>query len=96
MVDETVHVRCGLGQGVIREEVWQDFRGANVEYNLSFVNLWLYGKDNGRVLGYDNNHGRHHRHFAGKQETVVFLSYERLSKCFLDEVRELRRRKEPL
>lgn len=96
VVDETVHVKCRLGKGLIREEVWQDSRGALVKYNPSFINLWFYKKDNGRVLGYDNNHGRHHRHFAGKEETFMFTSYERLLERFLAEVRELRQRKEPV
>jgi len=31
---------------------------------------------NGRVLGFDNAHGYHHRHFMGKVEPVIFESYE--------------------
>ena len=36
----------------------------------------LWALDNGRVLGYDNNHGHHHRHFMGQVEAVEFESYE--------------------
>jgi hypothetical protein len=30
------------------------------------------------VVGYDNSHGDHHRHFAGAEEKFAFVSYERL------------------
>ena len=59
VVDETTHVRCSVGEGTIREEVWQDSEGKVVKYNLAFINHRLCAKDNGRVLGYDNNHGGH-------------------------------------
>jgi len=51
VVDEATQVRCALGKGIIREEVWQDSRGAVVKYNLAFINHSLWGEDNGRVLG---------------------------------------------
>jgi hypothetical protein len=96
VVDETTQVRCALGKGIIREEVWQDFRGVVVKYNLAFINHALCAEDNGRVLGYDNSHGDHHRHFAGAEEKFAFISYERLLERFLDEVRELRQKKESI
>ncbi len=96
VVDETTQVRCALGKGTIREEVWQDFRGAVVKYNLAFVNHSLCAEDQGRVLGYDNNHGHHHRHYAGAEEKFSFVSYEKLLERFLDEVRRLREKKEPI
>jgi len=58
--------------------------------------ITLFGPDNGRVLGYDNNHGEHHRHFAGAEEKFAFISYQKLLEHFLDEVRELRQKKEPI
>ena len=96
MVDETTQVHCALGAGIIREEVWQDRRGRVVKYNLAFINHSLCAGDNGRVLGYDNNHGRHHRHYAGHQERFSFVSYEKLIERFLREVRRLRAKKEPI
>lgn len=96
VVDETVHVRCRLGRGLIREEVWQDSSGKIVRYNLAFVNPWLCQRDNGRVLGYDNRHGDHHRHYGGAQQAYKFTSYERLIAHFLAEVSELREREEPI
>ena len=96
VVDETTQVRCALGKGLIREEVWQDSRSVIVRYNLAFINHALSARDNGRVVGYDNSHGDHHRHFAGAEEKFAFVSYERLLKQFLDEVWELRQKKEPI
>jgi len=96
IVDETTQVRCALGKGLIREEVWQDSRGAVAKYNLAFINHALCARDNGRVVGYDNNHGDHHRHFAGAAEKFAFISYKGLLERFLDEVRELRQEKEPI
>jgi hypothetical protein len=61
VVDEVSRVRCASGPGVIREEVWQDAAGEVSRYNLAFINHFMMREDNGRVLGYDNGHGYHHR-----------------------------------
>ena len=50
VVDETTQVRCALGKGIIREEVWQDSRGVVVKYNLAFINHALCAKNNGRAV----------------------------------------------
>ena len=96
IIDETAEVRCTVGSGVIREEVWQSAGGEIVRYNLAFINHSLFAKDNGRVLGYDNKHGSNHRHHAGKTTRFTFTTYEELMTRFLDEVRALRERVEPL
>jgi hypothetical protein len=41
------------------------------------------------VLGYDNSHGFHHRHFKGKIEAVDFSTYDALAERFFNEVHEL-------
>jgi hypothetical protein len=53
----------------------------------------LYPGDNGRVLGYDNAHGMHHRHFCGKVETVSVASFDEVEALFYAEVKKLRRKK---
>ena len=93
VVDETSYVRCAAGPGIIREEVWEDEGGAVVRYNLAFINHFLTRADNGRVLGYDNNHGYHHRHFKGASEPFRFVTYEALSEQFFHEVEEMRKEK---
>jgi hypothetical protein len=70
VVDEIDQVRCKSGSyGVIREEVYVDAAGAVVKYNLVFIHLALCQQDNGRVLGYDNAHGDHERHWMGSKGT---------------------------
>ena len=49
----------------------------------------ICGMANGRVLGYDNSHGYHHRHFMGSVEPVEFKDYEALNERFRSEVKEL-------
>lgn len=91
-MDETTEVSCAGGRGVIREEVWQDSKSSLAKYNLAFVNHFLCSVDHGRVLGYDNKHGTHHRHFMGEENAVAFQSYEKLLRRFLAEVKTLRKR----
>lgn len=93
VVDETAHVRCSTGNGIIREEVWQNAKGMVLKYNLAFINHLICAKDNGRVLGYDNDHNGHHRHYMGTVRPVNFSGYAELLSVFLEEVGKLRRGK---
>ena len=79
---------------ILNEEVWENESGQVVNYNLAYINHRICGVDNGRVLGYDNSHNYHHRHFMGALEPVDFDNYEALSKRFYAEVNELRKTKE--
>ncbi len=85
-------ISCASGYGIVREEVWEDSAGTVARYNLAFVNPFLTGLDNGRVLGYDNAHGEHHRHFYGNTERISISSFEALSTMFYREVEALRRK----
>ena len=90
-VDDSDQVRCKYGSyGVMREEVYVDDYEAVVKYNLAFMHFGLCQQDNGRVLGYDNAHGHHERHWMGNAERVDFISYERTLGRFLEEVQELK------
>jgi hypothetical protein len=91
VTDETHFIRCAAGPGVIREEVWQDEKGRVVKFNLAFICPYLYGGDNGRVLGYDTAHGYMHRHYCGKVDRV-HLSYEEVTARFYDKVVALKER----
>ena len=64
------------GNGIWRREVWVDRDGKVTRYNLAYINHYIFQGDNGRVLGYDNAHGFHHRHIMGVVESVNFLSFE--------------------
>jgi hypothetical protein len=82
---------CATGIGILREEVWVNSREEVVEYNLALILPGRSGVDNGRVLGYDNAHGMHERHFEGTVEPVAFSSYRTTSTRFFAEAEALRR-----
>jgi hypothetical protein len=44
--------------------------------------LNIYRGDNARVIGYDNVHGFHHRHYFGGIEPVDFVSFEEIEDEF--------------
>lgn len=84
-----VHRLKGKRKGAtLKEQIWFE-DGQVIAYSLAYVNLRVFPRDNGRVLGYDNSHGYHHRHFMGKVEPIEFTSYEALAECFIEEVHEL-------
>ncbi len=91
VVDESTEVRCAESMGVIREEVWQGENGEVVRYNLAFICHQLCTSDHGRMLGYDNQHGDHHRHFMGRARPFQYAGYEALLGRFLAEVEILRK-----
>jgi hypothetical protein len=76
---ERFELKSKSGGGLLSYEVWgYVLKGKTVvtRYNLAYINHAIYSGDNGRVLGFDNAHDYHHRHFMGKVETVEFISYE--------------------
>jgi hypothetical protein len=81
-VDERHYLSKANGGGVLRRETWVDDRGRVVRYNLAYINPLIYPCDNGRVLGYDSPHGRHHRHFCGKVAVVSFSSFGQIEGRF--------------
>lgn len=70
------------GNGILRREVWVDDHGKVVRYNLAYINHEVFQGGNGRVIGYDNAHGFHHRHFMGTLEAVEFVSFEAIEDRF--------------
>jgi hypothetical protein len=93
ITDEEALISCASGPGVVREEVWEDESGKVARYNLAFINFFLTSTDNGRVLGYDNAHGQHHRHDCGTVKRVSFTSFEETALTFYKEVSVLRKKK---
>ena len=76
---ERFELKSKSGGGLLSYEVWgYVLKGKTIvtRYNLAYINHAVYSDDNGRVLGFDNAHDYHHRHFMGKVETVEFISYE--------------------
>lgn len=79
------------GIGILREEVWMDEQKRVVRYNLAFIAPHLNSVDNGRILGYDNRHGCHERHFMGKVQEFAYEGFPSLSERFYKEVTAIRR-----
>lgn len=80
--DDSCVLSSKKGNGILRREVWVDERGRVTRYNLAYINHMVFQGDNGRVVGYDNAHGSHHRHFMGKVEPVEFKSFEDIEDRF--------------
>ncbi len=74
--------------GWLRRSVWLE-NGKVVKYALAYINPRICTVDNGRVLGYDNSHDYHHRHFKGEVTPINFKSYEELVDRFEKELMEL-------
>lgn len=70
------------GNGQLRREVWVNGNGQVTRYNLAYINHDIYQKDNGRVVGYDNAHGVHHRHRMGVVEPVKFTNFQDIEARF--------------
>jgi hypothetical protein len=89
IVDETILLKRPRRGARLREEVWQTEDGEVTKYNLAYINHLVCQVDNGRVIGYDNSHDFHHRHFMGEVEAIQFKDYETLASRFREEVQEL-------
>jgi len=89
IVDDTIILKRPRRGAKLREEVWQTADGEVTKYNLAYIHHLVCRTDNGRVLGYDNSHDGHHRHFMGQVESFEFTDYQSLAKRFQEEVREL-------
>ncbi len=69
-----------------------DETGNITRYNLAYINHRLYAKDNGRVVGYDNAHGFHHRHFMGSTEPVDLEKFSDIEESFIRDWQALLKR----
>jgi hypothetical protein len=98
VVDDRLYLSQAKGGGMLRREIWVDSEGRVVRYNLAYINHFIYSGDNGRVLGYDSAHGRHHRHFRGETAVVNFTRFEQIEVRFRREwnalVKEVHRAKD--
>jgi hypothetical protein len=83
--DDIITIHRSKGNGVLRRQVWVDDRGHVTRYSLAYINHNLFTGDNGRVLGYDNAHGFHHKHYMGNTEPVSFSNFLALEKQFREE-----------
>ena len=89
---ERFELKPKSGGGLLSYEVWgyqECGKTIVTRYNLAFINHAIYRGDNGRVLGFDNAHGYHHRHFMSKVEAVEFDSFEATQERFQREWLEI-------
>jgi hypothetical protein len=89
--DYETRFRCGGGIGILREEVWVNGKDEVVLYNLALLLPHLSRIDNGRVLGFDNAHGAHERHYLGETSPVPFKGYLATAKRFYREAEAIRK-----
>ena len=82
IVDEVHHIASKRGNGQLRREIWVDRKGNITRYNLAYINHLLHQGDNGRVVGYDNQHNYHHRHYFGRITPINYVSFEEVEDCF--------------
>lgn len=89
IVNETYLFPKKRGGGLIKIEAWQDRHGTIVKYSMAYVNPMIFSDDNGRVIGYDNTHESHHKHYFGEIFPVDnFTTYEALVEQFEQEIQE--------
>lgn len=89
---ERFELRPKSGGGLLSYEVWgyqENGKTVVTRYNLAYINHSLCNVDNGRVLGFDNAHDYHHRHFMGEITAVAFNSYEETLERFQQEWMEI-------
>lgn len=67
---------------MLRREIWVDDEGQVTRYNLAYINPLWCSHDGGRILGYDNAHGRHYRHHMGEVTAVSFVSFAQIERRF--------------
>jgi len=88
IIDEQFIVPSQKGGGIIKFEAWE-YENKVVKYNMAYINKSIFPNDNGRVIGYDNSHNFHHKHYFGEIiELDNFISYEELVKRFKNDIKE--------
>lgn len=88
-VDDTITLPIKQGNGILKYSVSADSNGKIVRYSLAYINFNICTFDNGRVVGFDNCHGYHHRHYMGKELSIDFISFEDIADRFEVEWRAL-------
>ena len=82
IVNDTNYIPDKRGNGILRREIWVDGSGKVTGYNLAYINASIHSGDNGRVVGYDNAHGYHHRHYFGVMTPVAFVNFDDMEAQF--------------
>jgi hypothetical protein len=89
---ERFELRPKSGGGLLSYEVWgyqKNGKTVVTRYNLAYINHSICRVDNGRVLGFDNAHDFHHRHYMGEVTAIPFNGYEATLERFQEEWLEI-------
>ena len=88
VIDEQFIVPYNKGSGIIKFEAWE-YQDKIVKYNMAYINKNIFPNDNGRVIGYDNSHNFHHKHYLGQiSEIDDFINYQELVQRFKNDIKE--------
>ncbi len=97
---ERFELKPKSGGGLLNYAVWgYKVKGKSTvtRYAIAYINHAICQVDNGRVLGFDNAHGYHHRHYMGSIEPVEYVSYaatlERFQREWMEIINQLGRKK---
>ena len=66
VVSEQYPITPKRGGGILKIDAWENQKGEIVKYSMAYINRLIFSGDNGRVLGYDNTHDYHHKHYFGE------------------------------
>ena len=87
--DLIVHRRTVESDGSLVEiKIWRVPRTLRQSHRFKYSLVYIVGEE--RILGYDNAHGRDHRHIRGKGYPYRFVSADELIKDFLYDLGEIR------
>jgi hypothetical protein len=93
VVNEIYVVPKKHGGGTVKIEAWEDQGGNIVKYSMAYINPLIFADDHGRIIGYDNTHEYHHKHYLGETFPVEdFTSYEDLVERFEQEIQAFLKR----
>ena len=89
VVAEQFPIKPKRGGGIVKIDAWENNQRKVVKYSMAYINHQIFAEDNGRVLGYDNTHNYHHRHYFGEiSEVENFTNYQELVERFEKEIKE--------
>lgn len=76
------------GSGIIKFGAWS-YQNKMIKYNMAYINKMIFPYDNGRVIGYDNAHNFHHKHYFGEIIDIDdFVNYQKLVLRFQNDLKE--------
>ena len=88
VIDEQFIIPAKKGNGIIKFEAWE-YENKIIKYNMVYINKSIFPNDNGRVMGYDNSHNFHHKHYFGQiTELDNFINYQILVQQFKNDIKE--------